>query len=797
MKILAFFPQKFSRRLFVIISLSGLVPIIIFTLLITIFTKRLSFEITRAIQAGQAEQWLRSDAMDYLLSDFKLQVFLLLGISSGLILILAFWVGTYFSRTLAQLREATQQINQGSLDVRVQSEMSGDVGDLINDFNKMVVQLKATTVRKDRLKASEEQLKAANKELRQQIRDREQAEEALHNSMATNRALLNAMPDLLFRIKKDGSFVNYKATNGLDEWGITSSGELIGKHVNEVLPPEVARQLLASVQHTLQTNTLSTIEFHLKRKDKIGYYEARTVVSWEDEALTIIRDITERKQIEARMQEAKEVSEAANQAKSEFLANMSHELRTPLNGILGYTQVLRRDLTLTHQQRDDINTIHTSGEHLLLMINDILDLSKIEAQKMDLHLTDVPFLRFLKNIVEIIRIRARQQGIAFEYNASHDLPPGLSVDEKRLRQVLLNLLGNAVKFTEKGRVVFRVMIRSASQHLESDTDTGNGQQSTFSPDAGSCYKRIRFQVDDTGVGIAPDKLQEIFQPFRQVGERRGAIEGTGLGLAISQRLVRLMGGELYVSSTVGQGSTFWFDLDLLVVTDVRIPPEPQSDLQQITGYKGKKRKLLIADDQPQNRRMFVKILETLGFEIAEAVNGQDALTLAATFQPDLILMDLRMPQMDGFEATKKLRQDPRLKDIVVIAISASVFMTTRQESIAAGCDDFLTKPVQLEELLDCLRIHLQLEWNYKAREPQEPEILAEEPPLIPPSQEALHELFRLSMRGDVNRLQERAKELKTLSPALVPFAEKVYHLAKALHIDAIQEFIGQYMEEER
>jgi CheY-like chemotaxis protein len=304
-------------------------------------------------------------------------------------------------------------------------------------------------------------------------------------------------------------------------------------------------------------------------------------------------------------------------------------------------------------------------------------------------------------------------------------------------------------------------------------------------------------VDDTGVGIPNDKLQEIFHPFHQVGERRGAIEGTGLGLAISQRLVRLMGGELQVSSTVGQGSTFWFDLDLPIVTDVRMPPEPQSDLQQIIGYKGRRRKLLIADDQPQNRRLFVKILETLGFEMAEAVNGQDALTLAATLQPDLILMDLRMPQMDGFEATQKLRQDPELKDIVVIAISASVFITTRQESISAGCDDFLTKPVQLEELLDCLRIHLELEWHYKEREPQESEILTAEPPLIPPSQEALHELFRLSMRGDVSRLQERAKELKTLNPALIPFAEKLYQLAKALHIDAIQEFIMQYMEEER
>ncbi len=797
-------PPKFSTRLFLIVTLSGLVPTVIFAYLIRLFTTQLAHEIANAIRQGQAEQWLRSDVLRDLLANFHMQGVVLMGVSCVLLLLLASWVGGYFSRTLTQLREATRRINQGSLDVRVQPIMTGDVGELVQDFNNMVAQLKATTVSKERLQASEEQLKAANRELRRQISERERTEDALRNSMSTNRALLDAIPDILFRIKKDGRFANYKPAAEGDEWGITSSGELIGKHASEVFPPDVSQPLLDSVQQTLHTNTLHAIEFQLAKHGGMRTYEARTVVSWNDETLTIIRDITERKDVEASLQQAKDValeaqraaeaaqraSEAANRAKSEFLAHMSHELRTPLNGILGYAQILRHDLTLGEQQRDAIHTIHASGEHLLLMINDTLDLSKIEAQKMDLRPTDIHLLRFLKSIEEIIRIRAQQQRIVFDCKLGHDLPIGIHADEKRLRQVLLNLLGNAVKFTPQGRVVFRVMVRSASTPL----NPGYENPHLPSPDSDACYTRLRFQVDDSGIGIPADNLVEIFKPFHQIADVRVTTEGTGLGLAISQRLVRLMGGELHVDSTAGHGSTFWFDLDLPVVADLRMLADTRLTSRNIIGYHGRPRRILIVDDQPTSRRMFVKILGILGFETAEAENGKQALEYAPVFQPDLILMDLRMPLMNGFEATQQLRQDPRLKDIVVIAISASMFSDVRQESLAAGCDDFLTKPVQMDDLLDCLRIHLKLEWRYNIPSVEDASAAPEPPVLKPPSQDALRDLFTLAMRGDVLLLQERARALESGPPATAAFGTRLHELAKALQIDTIQEFIADFME---
>src|SRR5919199_3130810 len=310
---------------------------------------------------------------------------------------------------------------------------------------------------------------------------------------------------------------------------------------------------------------------------------------------------------------AEEAAQAANRAKSEFLANMSHELRTPLNGILGYTQIFKKDKTLTEQQKNGIGIIHQCGEHLLTLINDILDLSKIEARKMELFPKDFYFSEFLECIAEICRIRAEQKGLVLIYETITPLPKVIRADEKRLRQVLINLLGNAVKFTDKGRVTFRVGYQEG---------------------------KVRFQVEDTGIGIAPNQLEEIFLPFQQVGEYSRETEGTGLGLAISRQLVQMMGASLNVLSTLGKGSVFWLDLDLPEVdqgADVG-----KVDERPIIGFKGSKRKVLVVDDKWTNRSVLVNLLEPLGFEVVEATDGLDGLAKAPEFQPDLILMDLVM-----------------------------------------------------------------------------------------------------------------------------------------------------------
>ncbi|MBD1876576.1 AAA family ATPase [Nodosilinea sp. FACHB-131] len=490
-----------------------------------------------------------------------------------------------------------------------------------------------------------------------------------------------------------------------------------------------------------------------------------------DKNVLLQQEIQERQRAEA-------AAMVASRAKSEFLANMSHELRTPLNGILGYSQVLKKHQTLTEPQRQGINIIHRCGEYLLTLIDDVLDLSKIEARKMELHPEAFHLPRFLENLVEICRIRASQKQIALTYEVIAPLPDYVYADEKRLQQVLLNLLGNAVKFTEAGQVSLKV---GPAQAWAVGSDTGSDRQGAVPAAATSTANLIRFEVVDTGVGIAPGQLAQIFDPFHRTPESGRHTDGTGLGLAISRQLVQLMGSDIGVSSELGQGSRFWFDLDLAASQ----PGETVSPTtrQVIVGYGGDRRTVLVVDDKDYNRAVIVDFLAPLGFQLLEATNGQEGLALAVQHRPDVVLVDLVMPLMDGFEMTRRLKQIPALQTVVAIAISASVMEFDYRQSQLACCDDFLPKPIHEPALLAKLQLHLGLEWLYDPTPPAPLPAASPQLSLLPlapaaiPSGSELDTLLNLALMGDLKGVVAHADRIEQQQPQWAPFTTQLKQLA--------------------
>ncbi|NEO96011.1 MAG: response regulator, partial [Moorea sp. SIO3G5] len=439
------------------------------------------------------------------------------------------------------------------------------------------------------------------------------------------------------------------------------------------------------------------------------------------------------------------------------------------------SQILKRDRDLGTKQIDGLTIIEQSGNHLLTLINDILDLSKIEARKMELYPRDLHLQSFLGSVVGIIRMRAVEKDILFQYNPEDNLPHGIKADEKRLRQVLLNLLGNAVKFTDTGQVTLNVNLISLDQ-----------------PQKTTLMTTLRFKVIDTGVGITPEQLEKIFQPFEQVGDTQRRAAGTGLGLAITKQLVELMGGKLQVTSEFGYGSTFWFDVTFPVVETYQ--PQQQQKLGQIVGYQGSRRKVLIAEDKPANRAVLQNMLEPLGFEVVMAENGQQEIELAQQLQPDLILTDLIMPVKTGFEAIAELRNLPQMQDIPIIVVSANVLDTDLEKSKLVGCQGFLSKPVDEQQLLELLGEYLQLEWIYEEVSQQTIAAASSEQPLVIPPPAEMEVLYELAMLGSMRKIRQRATYLEELDTKYIPFAKKLKDLAEGFQEQKILALVEKYLE---
>lgn len=432
------------------------------------------------------------------------------------------------------------------------------------------------------------------------------------------------------------------------------------------------------------------------------------------------------------LRQAKEAAETANQAKSLFLANISHELRTPLNAVLGYSQLLQRDRTLGEDQHESLGAIQRSGVHLLALINDVLEIAKIEAGHVVLKTVTFDLTSLLDDLEKMFRERIESRGLMFDIRLSDDVPRFLAADNQKLRQVLINLLGNAVKFTTSGSIGMRVAL---------------GER-------GSRRMRLLFEIRDTGVGIAADEQGHVFDYFEQTASGRKTQSGTGLGLAISRDYVRMMGGDIWVNSRPGQGSTFGFEIAVLPGEQAtyRCPPSPVRvcGLARMDNIP----RILVAEDEKTNRRLLVKLLEMVGFEVRSAPDGKAALEVFERWRPHFVWMDIRMPVMDGLEATRRIRRTPAGRECTIIALTAHSLREEQERILAAGCDALLGKPYDEEEIFALMASHLGVEYVYEGVKAP----AGERQTLPPPTPEQLAALPE-EMRG---RLHQAALELDTV-----------------------------------
>jgi len=583
-------------------------------------------------------------------------------------------------RPIGALAQAADAIRQGDLDTPLPAaERPDEVGVLTRAFAQMAARVRELVGT-----------------LQQRVADLERSDAAMRSSRARLQQMIDSNLAGIVFFDLEGRVIEandaYLRIVGYDRTDLRE-GRI---HRATLTPPEYREATEQALRDVRALGACKPYEKEYLRKDGSRVPVLVGVALPEpgsEQAVGFVLDQTASQQ--ARIErEARAAAEHASLAKSEFLAQMSHELRTPLNGILGFAQILQRDRTLTERQARGLKIIDESGQHLLTLINDILDLSRIDAAKLDLRPADVDLPAFLQVVGDIIRVKAEEKSLLFVYEAAPGLPSTVRVDERRLRQVLLNLLSNAVKFTDAGRVTLRATrLRSPAGDAGADATA-----------------RLRFDVEDEGIGMGEAQLARLFRPFEQVAEVERREGGTGLGLAISRELIRLMGGDIEVRSRPGEGSVFSFEIEVPAL-QVRLQALPARGAA--IGYEGPRRRILVVDDVPQARAMLIDALGTLGFEVAEAGNGEEALAAVAGFRPDLVVMDLVMPVMDGFEATRRLRLLPEGAGLPVIATSVNASVQTQARCRAVGVDAFIGKPVELKALLDVIATTLGVAWLHE------------------------------------------------------------------------------------
>jgi signal transduction histidine kinase/DNA-binding response OmpR family regulator len=489
------------------------------------------------------------------------------------------------------------------------------------------------------------------------------------------------------------------------------------------------------------------------------------------------KEIAERKR-------AEEAAEAANQAKSEFLANMSHELRTPLNAILGFAQIMERNPNMSSEE-ENLRIIQRSGTHLLTLINQVLDLSKIEAGRITTEEHGFDLFHLLDELENMLSLKVDKKHLTLRFDRTPEVPRHIRTDEVKLRQVLINLLSNAIKFTDEGSVMLRISLKNHQDPASTEKSKDPGQ-------GGKCV--IQFEIEDTGPGIEPEEMDHLFEAFGQTATGRVAREGTGLGLVISHKFVQLMGGDMQVTSEVGQGTTFSFDIRVQVVDADDMTPEPPTR-RVVALEPGQPRyRMLIVDDKWDNRQLLIKLLNPFGFDLREAENGQEAIDIWETWEPHLIWMDMRMPIMDGYEATKRIRTlASRIPHLAIIAVTASVLEDKRAVVMSIGCDDIVIKPFNENDIVEMVQKHLNVKFLYAADEiPAENANLKTDKLRLTPSDfDALPKEMVMKFKTSVETLEidMAINVIEEIREQNQPLADALQKLVEEYRFDTLQKLL--------